>query len=238
MAFGENNFEKYDKKISKIRGRLHPATARATMFLLTAQKNKGIKGNLLEIGVLGGRHLAMMSLFANDGAKAFGIDPFYLEGTSPAQVMASLTGAACDRNVEIVKSRSDKISIDEYRSRFGPVRFMHIDGSHQYADVVKDLAIADNIVSEDGLLSFDDFLNPYWIGVTQAIFDYMKDTPETTFRPIAYCRNKLFLCRETHLDFYSRQFSAFIEEFGAELKITGATDRISEIFGTKIPVLF
>ena len=238
MALTNVDVEFYDEKIAQIDGYLHPATARATMFLLDAQNENGIEGNLLEIGVLGGRHLALMSRFTKPGTRCFGIDPFYLEGSSLEKVEQNISEIGCDQNVEVIKARSDQFKHREYKKRFGPVRFMHIDGSHQYEDVLKDLAIAESVLKEDGLLSFDDFLNPYWLGVSQAMFEYMRKKPwRSAFRPVAFCRPKLFLCRAGSHKFYTQKFADFIEEWGGSLPLNGTPDRTSPVFGIRIPVL-
>lgn len=233
----EKIMNEYEAGIGQIRGRLHPTTAYLTMSLLDHANRAGIKGNMLEIGVLGGRYLALMSKFLKDKEVAYGIDPFYLEGTGPEQVMAALATAGCGRNVEVLKARSDSLTHDAYKERFGPVRFMHIDGSHQYSDVLADLAIAEAVLDGQGFVAFDDFFNQYWLGVTQALFDYFERTPDTDFVPFGYCRNKLFLARKSQADSYGQAFSDFIRDRGDRINITGGPDRTSTIFGKTIPVL-
>jgi hypothetical protein len=233
----EEELSNFDSKIAGLPGWLHPATAYATVFLLDWQSQLGMKGNLLEIGVYGGKYLALMSRFAGDGDIAYGVDPFYLEGTSADKVMADLRAIGCDKNVEIIVSRSDTISHQDFAERFGRVRFFHIDGSHKCEDVLGDLAIADHLLAEDGVLSYDDFLNPYWMGVTEAFFLYFERNPRSDLVPFAYCRNKLFLCRAPFVETWDGAFADFIAELGDRLTITKLNPTTS-IHGRRIPALF
>jgi len=228
----------YESTIGKIRGWLHPTTAYLTMFLLNEQIKSNIRGNMLEIGVLGGRYIALMSNFLSEGEKAFGLDPFYQDGTDIVQVIHSLKMVNCDHNVKIIETRSDNYTKEEYMDNWGPLRFFHVDGSHQCEDVIKDLAIVDSVLENNGLVAFDDFFNPYWIGVTEALFRYFEITPKTDLVPVGYCRNKLFLSRTSHQKYYQTLFQCFITEHHDRLSITGAPDRTSKILSQVIPVLY
>lgn len=91
----------YDEKVSPLRGHTQPTEAYFSMYLLNAQNTRNIGGNLLEIGVLAGRYLALMARFVRSGETAFGIDTFKFHGISADMVMAALEGIGCADTVEI-----------------------------------------------------------------------------------------------------------------------------------------
>lgn len=227
----------YDQKIANLSGWLHPTTAYASIYLLHHQKNLGHVGNLLEIGVYGGLFLAIMSSFASHQEIAYGIDPFYLDGTSSEKVMDGLHNINCGNRVKLVKARSDDFSKNEYKERFGQVRFMHIDGSHRTNDVMHDLAIADDLLSDHGILLLDDFLNPYWMGVTEAAFIYFERTNDTNLSPFAYCRNKLFLCRRSQNRNLKHTFMNFTTDLSDRITLK-SLDRTTDLLGHRIPAIF
>jgi SAM-dependent methyltransferase len=228
----------FEAVFGDIPGQLHPATANLAMYLLNAQTEASITGNLLEIGVYGGRFLGLMQRYLAEGEQAIGIDPFYIEGSGPEQVRSDLERRNAIEGVTILKSRSDSLSIDDYRQKWGPIRFFHIDGSHQCDDVLKDLIVCDTVLSPDGLLAFDDFLNPYWMGVTEALFRHKLSFEGGDLVPIVFFGGKLFLCREAKLDWYSTMFTTFLSDHPDRLPRIASVDRTTKLFGRVIPVIF
>jgi predicted O-methyltransferase YrrM len=50
-------------------------------------------------------------------------------------------------------------------------RFIHIDGSHAYDQVRKDLLLAKELLVPGGVVAFDDLLSPHTPGVTAAVWE-------------------------------------------------------------------
>ena len=75
----------------------------------------------------------------------------------------------------------------------GRPRFISVDGSHDYADVLHDLRLSEAVLDTDGIVAVDDFLNPQTIGVNRAVNVFMENRPG--LEGIAYGSNKLFLSR-------------------------------------------
>ena len=229
----------YEDTIAKIPGQLNVTTAYLTMFLLNEQNLANINGNILEIGVYGGRYIAIMQYFLKENEKAIGLDPFYVKGSDKKQVIDALKAVNCIDNVEIIETRSDGFSKEQYLENWGKIRFLHIDGSHQYEDVLKDLEIANFILQNNGLIAFDDFFNPYWMGVSEALFIYKERNPYVDIVPVGFSLNKLFFSRKNNKDYYQNLFNQFINQHPDRLKgIRGAHNRTSKIFGQDIHVLY
>ena len=101
----------------------------------------------------------------------------------------------------------------------GEARFISIDGSHQYRDVLWDLRIANRMLNTRGIVAVDDFLNPVSLGVTFATCHFLDRCPDLA--PFASITNKLFLSRP----FMAETYRQFIED-----RIMADTDEKSRNF--------
>ena len=82
-----------------------------------------------------------------------------------------------------------------------PFRFIHIDGSHHYSCVMDDIKNSARILSRNGVICLDDFLNPHWPDVTVATFDFLAGRGHDLVLFLAGF-NKGFLCRSIALQSY------------------------------------
>jgi len=87
-----------------------------------------------------------------------------------------------------------------------------IDGSHEREFVIKDVHLANKMLSDDGFTAFDDFLNPNCLGVNEAFYRVMLDRSlePVDLAPFAYVTNKLFMCRRDHHQKYFQAAEDFI----------------------------
>ena len=67
----------------------------------------------------------------------------------------------------VVQDFSDRI-VDHVPAR--SCRFVHVDGSHLYEHVVKDVASARRLLQDDGLVVFDDYRSAHAPGVAAAVW--------------------------------------------------------------------
>jgi hypothetical protein len=80
-------------------------------------------------------------------------------------------------------------------------RFIHIDASHQFASTLHELAIADQLIAEDGLVALDDFTNLDYSQNIAAIYKYLYTT-RTKLTPILVTNEKAYLCRRNAFSYY------------------------------------
>lgn len=152
--------------------------------------NKTNINKIVEIGVYNGCFiLPIATLFKN--AKCIGIDPYksfiqhdiddpHLNATALAisnnqqfldQVYKRLTNNINIyniNNVEIIKDYSQNVSI-------GDINILHIDGNHDYVEVLKDLYNFKNNIVKGGIIIMDD---TNWKSVNSAMLKFLDENKD------------------------------------------------------------
>lgn len=182
-----------DEVTNRIPGWLNDFPALMTAVMLERQEKNSIRGPLLEIGVFSGRYFSLLIRSAElGGDHVWGLDTF--QYADEATVLQHLATIADCGGITLIKGPSTSFSAGELLQRFGArPRFISIDGSHEKDDVLWDLALADELLSDEGIVAVDDFLNPLTLGVNEAVNGYF--AVPRYLSPFAYIENKLFLCR-------------------------------------------
>jgi hypothetical protein len=195
--------------VDPIEGWLLRPAAHLTIQLLRTQRDMAIEGSLLEIGIYNGKYFAILLDDArSSGSCVVGVDTF--EFTKRDAVERDLRARFPDvAEMVIHEARSDALPPDDYLEKLGSApRFMSIDGSHNAPDVLHDLALADHILSNTGIVALDDFANPRTLGVNEAAARFFLSARRLV--PFCYCTNKLFLCRPSRLAFYMEASELFV----------------------------
>jgi Methyltransferase domain len=71
-------------------------------------------------------------------------------------------------------------------------RLFSVDGGHQVANVIHDLGLIGDNLTNGGVVVLDDFFNPDWPGVNEGLFAFLARS--RSLAPFSYGDNKLFLC--------------------------------------------
>jgi len=178
-----------------LEGWLLEQDALVTAFLLRLQESSSGRLPLLEIGVYAGKYLTLlMASAARTGARTLGIDTFQFKDR--ANVMAGLQAVVPDLMpcLTLHSGSSRQLQPADVLATLGErPRFVSIDGSHEYADVLHDLRLADAVLDATGVVAVDDFLNPLTLGVNRAVNVFMESRP--ALAGVACGVNKLFLAR-------------------------------------------
>ena len=150
------------------------------VLLLRVQKRLGVHGDLLEIGTYFGRSTAVLASELAAGERLLACDPFEKETTygystpptrdDVVRNVSALSSAAADGRLDI--SEGFSADLDLTGRRF---RFVHVDGSHEYADALADLRAAIGHVVPGGIIAVDDYEHPLWTGVTHAVHDFRRE---------------------------------------------------------------
>ena len=178
------------------------------MDLLDFQEQSNLFGSVYEVGVFRGKYFSTLvrsALCAKN--RVVGVDNFgYVQKDIVIEDLNKQIGLGSlisdfGLDIQFVEKRSVEISERQMFDFIGTeARFISIDGSHQYGDVMWDLHIAEKMVAPHGIIAMDDFLNPISLGVTFAICEFLKDRPELV--PFASITNKLFLARPFMVEQY------------------------------------
>ena len=190
--------------VDKIEGWLDPFTGRRTSELLDYQNRIGVHGSIYEVGIYKGKYLSvLLRSVLLSGDRIFGIDVFNAITRSEFDsYFRSMMGIEFE--LEILEGLSTSWSAYDLAKIFGgEIRFVSIDGSHEYEDVLWDLKVASTVAAPACIISADDFFNPECLGTNQAINYFLSQTDE--FKPFAYLTGKLFMCRTAYVARYQEE---------------------------------
>lgn len=186
-----------------VSGWLQDGTALLIWSLLEGQKAYGLSGDVTEIGVYHGKLFIPLALSTTDDEKAHAFDPFEMAGeTFFDAFVANLGRFGLGERCRVTKGLSSWLTPESARARFGTDnRFVSVDGSHAYGDVLHDLRIATAILNDVGVVAVDDFHSAANPAVTEAVIDFLRG--DGALRPLAISAGhgplrsgagKLFLC--------------------------------------------
>ncbi|WP_160119853.1 class I SAM-dependent methyltransferase [Rhodovarius lipocyclicus] len=181
---------------------------------LDFQDQKGVPGDMMEIGVAYGRSALLMNLHTQPREHFIGVDcnaPLLEQAAE--QLRAQGTGQVITHGCE-----SQTLSAEDFRP--GSVRFMHIDGDHGRGALMNDLTIANQVVGPEGMLVLDDFLAPQFLPATAGVFEWLTLHPKR-FEIVLAGHNKAYLARPEA----ARDYLFFIrDQLPQALRARGTTD--------------
>jgi len=167
--------------------------------LLEFQEREGIRGHMLEIGVLKGRSALFSSLFAGPEDHCWFLD--VMMDPEFRRVM----DARLQKNAHFLEHSSFDVGEDPdaHFTGIGDFRWIHIDGQHTATAVVNDLTIADRLLAPKGLVTLDDFLSPTWPHVAAGVFRFLRESPKR-LELVLTAYNKGYLARREAVAYYQR----------------------------------
>lgn len=186
-------FRKYNEFAASLEGWFGPPAIALWDALLVFQRERGIRGPMLEIGVWRGRSAALLALHAEPNSKLFLCD-YKFHGPS---IHRALELARPDKDLELVRIDGDSTNLhvhDIAREQFRKLRWMHIDGEHSARAVTSDMRAANTLLAPDGVLVIDDFFSWQYPQVTEAVLRYVRTQPED-FALFLCGYNKAYLAR-------------------------------------------
>jgi hypothetical protein len=198
-------YQRYMETCANIPGWFSAESAAIWDILLDYQATNQICGNLLEIGVFQGKSAVMAALHCRNNETCVLVDPFWPLDDPRQHIELVAPNAKC----EYLKESSQYLSRHPFlREAARDFRWIHIDGEHTAQAVSNDLAIAETLLSDRGVLVLDDFLSPSYPQITQAVFRFLDATPgRLTLFLCGY--NKGYLCRPRA----AREYLTFIRYF-------------------------
>lgn len=169
--------------IKGIRGWFTYDDAAHFTLVLNMQTTLGLHGDILEIGTFHGRSTCLLAYCLQQKEVLTVCDPFQsgdvYVSAAPSQsmlrehILRVLPGFDLTA-IEICPVYSVDLDLHVAR-RF---RFVHVDGSHDYTDVLHDLRLARRHLVRGGVIAVDDFDHPDWPGVYLAVAAFRAEHPE------------------------------------------------------------
>jgi SAM-dependent methyltransferase len=227
----------WDRGFPNIEGWVDTRLLACLSLVDAIQRGVGVQGQVGEIGVYHGKLLIALAHLAHAGGKVTAIDVFEdqtrnLDGAgigSLDRLKQNIQAfGPADRDYAFIKADSialtpaDKGRIMEDR---GPFRLFSVDGCHTAEHTVSDLLTGQDVIAPGGVVILDDFMQPHWPGVTEAVnLFYSRYVPRV--KPFLYCFHKLFFVGYGwHADF----LDACTEHLGAR-----PDAKTTDMFGSRV----
>ena len=235
-------FTRYQIEFSNLPGWFLPQAQAAWDCFLAFQGQQDIHGNMLEIGVWKGKSAALSTLHARANESCIYVDRLMLSE------FKETIGLIRQSNHLFLEVASESLpAMPQVMQRGATFRWIHIDGEHSGEAVWRDLAVADELLSDKGMLCIDDFPSCAYPQVNFAVVEFLAQHPHLTM--VACGHNKGYICRaeiaplylvfikdELHRQMKARGVDVTIWKSGrpADRNCFGITDRV-ELFDYRGP---
>lgn len=187
-----------DKDLKQVPGAFWAPDTDIFRFLLQETAREGL-GDLAELGVYYGQSSILIGSFRRRG-ETFTVVDLFSGSSDPDNELenrtqySGLTKEAFEKNYlffhdvlpNVVVGPSESITD---HARHGKHRFVHVDASHLFEHVVKDIHASKTLLSENGVLALDDIRSPHTPGVAAAAW---QSVVTTGLRPFAITPQKLY----------------------------------------------
>jgi hypothetical protein len=101
-----------------------------------------------------------------------------------------------ESSVRIIRSDSTKLKPESIISIAGKIRLFSIDGGHEEHHVCSDAELAYQVLTNDGIMVFDDFFNSQYPDVTLAVVHFLEQRKREV-TPFLITKNKVYVCRRS-----------------------------------------
>lgn len=199
--------------------------------VLDVQAKLQVGGPVAEIGVHHGKFFIGLALAKKHPAGNLAIDVFD-DQTFNVDKSGRGNRAVFMRNLEACGIAAEAVDVRQVdsstltdaeiaalRTSSGGFSLFSVDGGHLAEHAYNDLLLAMKLTGPGGVIFVDDYLNPDWPGVGEAIAKlYLMSAP--MFVPFVYTANKLLLCHRRHYQDYFDGTLAFTRERYPETRIS------------------
>ncbi|WGD55375.1 class I SAM-dependent methyltransferase [Bradyrhizobium sp. CB1650] len=189
-----STFAKSKAIADTIEGMLSPFSMAAMDSVLAFQAESHTGGDMVELGVLRGKSAAILAgrLSGNEKLHLYDIADYFDRAALTA------TGANLSFNIASTLDLTKRHFRDSKRA----VRFCHIDASHMFEPTMHEMALADYMLADDGILCLDDYTNLNYSQILAAIFKYLF-TKRTDLTMFMVTDEKAYLCRRSKFPLYA-----------------------------------
>jgi hypothetical protein len=224
-------------------------TAIAMLRALSQQQEQaGVSGGICEIGIHHGRLFILLHLLSTASERCAAYDLFELQaqnidgsGLGDKEAFRNnLRKHGCDTSRIAIKSRNSlEMQADEVLGDVGPVRLFSIDGGHTAEITANDMALADAVLADGGIVILDDFFNEAWPGVSEGASRYLA-SPQSRLVPVGIGGNKFIFARNGSADRYrvalrnlpKSYFCTTQHAFGADVVVVRQASHVERLVAT------
>jgi predicted O-methyltransferase YrrM len=203
--------------IEQIPGWLSPEAIDLTQRLFEFQAARRIEGAILELGVFKGKYLTLLAALSKDEETPIvGVDAFFErlgvlldEKWTKAvisDILRNIERAGADpTRVDIIPSLTADLQPERLKvAAPNGFRFISVDAGHQAEDLVADLTLIQDLLSDGAIIAIDDVFNSVVPGVAEGVCRYFENGAKERLASFATCGNKLFVSSS---EWHSRYFT-------------------------------
>lgn len=219
---------------NNIEGWFYPFDMVTFAQLNNIQKNLGITGSLCELGVYKAKSFVLMSHMVSENEKLFGFDLFPDNLEEQATETIKKYGAKID--LEFIKSNTSDLTTENLNKKLQcKLRMLHIDAGHEYHEVLHQLLIFAQYVTDGGVIIMDDYQDRKFPGIEAAVLDFCEIDRPRRFVPFYSGANKIYLCETNYTKKYQECLLSF-DSIRNNSRITRVKDFYILIGGSKLPM--
>ena len=213
----------------QIDGWLYLKALRLTDFLDKCQEFANITGNIGEIGLYFGKYFIFLYLICRNNENIIGVDLFEFSEWEKTFYQNFKNWRYSEKEPIIIKRNSLQIDSKELLEKSnGPYRMFSVDGGHSTEVALHDLRLANEVLVDGGIIMLDDYFDPKFPGVSEAVCRFFLLHPEEVrVAPFLITGNKLFFATKNYADLYRKAIDDAIDRAREEVWD-------SEIFGSKV----
>lgn len=197
----------------------------ALFHMIMKDLQRDVEGDVAEIGVAFGRSAIALSNYRRENDKLYLFDLCIDVPQEEAQSNIDRYGTGTN----IVWKIGDSTQLTPEDLTFDkPIRFLHIDGSHEHGAIVKDLTNFSSRMADGGIMVMDDYNDQEYPGVNSGTLQFVFENPEWVIFAIG--QNKAYLCQKEHYERYINGVVIFMElynKFGLQFgpRLRGINER-------------
>ncbi|KAF8059198.1 SYP22 [Scenedesmus sp. PABB004] len=218
-AFDESQ---YKAMFNTVSGWLQPSQVAYVKAFTAFQHSLGLYGAVGEVGVHHGKFLMPIVGHALQGEPAVAADLFEqqdsnLDGSgrgSKSYLLHNLEAAGIpERSLTLLGGNSLTLRAANFTARGLPAfRLVSVDGGHTLEITLHDMMLASCLVRDGGLVVLDDFPNPVWVGVAEALMHFTH--AQDRLVPFMHGYNKVWFATRSHVAAYADFIASRPDEAG------------------------
>lgn len=185
------SWQRFKRVSHDIEGWFTDAASCASDAMLRFQSEIGVQGDLFEIGAWHGKSASLWLVHCRKTETVHIID---FECREPLGQNVNRIAADLGVKVNLTKNTSFRFPDSNFLSQHRrSMRLIHIDGDHSGPGISNDLNVCADMLSLFGVMIVDDFLNPRFPQISEAVFGFLADR-RRDFSMFACGANKAFIC--------------------------------------------